>query len=88
MIPEIGHFLIILALWVSIAQTLICFGGAVRSSSRLIAFPRYSSYVIFLLTLAGFCCLATSFLVDDFSINFCGTILVVWKFKRNVFGKT
>jgi len=58
LIPEIGHFLIILALWVSVAQTLICFGGAVRSSPRLIAFPRYSSYVIFLLTLAGFCCLA------------------------------
>ena len=68
MIPEIGHFSIILALWVSVAQTLICFGGAVRSSPRLIAFPRYSSYVIFLLTLAGFCCLATSFLVDDFSV--------------------
>tara|TARA_B110000483_G_scaffold75180_1_gene93575 strand:+ start:3733 stop:5715 length:1983 start_codon:yes stop_codon:yes gene_type:complete len=66
--PEIGHFAIILALCVAIAQAFFSIAGATRGNVSWMAVSRPSAYVLFLLTAFGFCCLVVSFLTNDFSV--------------------
>ncbi len=68
MTPEIGHFAIILALCVAIAQAFFSIAGATRGNVSWMAVSRPSAYVLFLLTAFGFCCLVVSFLTNDFSV--------------------
>lgn len=68
MTPEIGHFAVITALCVSIAQAFLLLVGANRGYGSWMAVARPSSYLLFLLTVVGFVCLVISFLTNDFSV--------------------
>ena len=68
MIPEIGHYALILALCVAVVQgTLPIYGAAVRNSS-LMAVAKPAARGQFLLVLLAFCCLGYAFAVKDFSV--------------------
>jgi|CXWL01.1.fsa_nt_gi cytochrome c-type biogenesis protein CcmF len=68
MIPEIGHYALILALCVAVVQGVLpIYGAAVRNSS-LMAIAKPAARAQFLLVLSAFCCLGYAFAVKDFSV--------------------
>nr|VFK11999.1 MAG: cytochrome c-type biogenesis protein CcmF [Candidatus Kentron sp. LPFa]VFK28009.1 MAG: cytochrome c-type biogenesis protein CcmF [Candidatus Kentron sp. LPFa] len=68
MIPEIGHFSLILALCLSIAQGIIPLIGARRGNAAWMSMATTSAYGQFLFLGAAFACLAYAFVVKDFSV--------------------
>ena len=68
MIPEIGHFALILALCISIAQTVFTILGAQFGYSRWIALARPTAYAQFGFVLLSYICLTMVFLNHDFSV--------------------
>ncbi|MBI2754716.1 MAG: heme lyase CcmF/NrfE family subunit [Betaproteobacteria bacterium] len=73
MIPELGHFALILALCVALAQGLVPLAGAVRGDARWIAFARPAAAVQFVLVACAFGALAWSFAQNDFSVAYVAT---------------
>ncbi len=70
MIPEIGHFSLILTLFVALAQGWMALAGAARANATWIAFARPAARAQFLLVLVSFVLLAWSFAVNDFSVSY------------------
>ena len=70
MTPELGHFALILAFVISIAQGVLPLIGAQRGNAQWIAFARPAAQTQFLLIAIAFGCLAQSFLVNDFSVSY------------------
>lgn len=70
MIPEIGHFSLILALLVALAQGGFALAGAAYGNVRWIAFSRPAARVQFFLISIGFLSLAWAFVVKDFSVAY------------------
>ena len=68
MIPEIGSFVLVLALLVAIVQGTLPLIGAQRGISAWIALARPASSILFLLIAIAFCCLTASFIDNDFSV--------------------
>jgi len=68
MIPELGHFALILALFVSIVQGVFPLLGAHRQRADWVALARPSAQLVFLLVLVSFGCLAQAFIANDFSV--------------------
>ena len=68
MIPELGHFALILALCVSIAQGVLPLVGAHRRHAGWIAFARPAVGALNLLLLVAFACLTVAFVQNDFSV--------------------
>ncbi|CAN7374610.1 heme lyase CcmF/NrfE family subunit [Rhizobacter sp. LjRoot28] len=68
MIPEIGHFALVLALLVSLVQGVLPLLGAHRGRAEWIGLARPSAQLVFLLIAVSFGCLAHAFLVNDFSV--------------------
>jgi cytochrome c-type biogenesis protein CcmF len=68
MIPEIGHFLLWLALAVALAIGVIPMAGAARGRADWMAIGRPATYVLFLLVSLASVCLMTSFVKSDFSV--------------------
>ena len=68
MIPEIGHFALILALCVTIVQTIIPILGAQLGYARWIALARPTAYAQFALVGLSYACLTMVFLNNDFSV--------------------
>jgi cytochrome c-type biogenesis protein CcmF len=68
MIPEIGHFALILALVVACIQGTLPLIGAHRGNAAWIALGRPAAAAQFLLIATAFGCLASSFLNNDFSV--------------------
>ena len=68
MIPELGHFALILALLLAIIQGTLPLIGAARNTPNLIAVARPAARGQFLFVALAFACLAYSFLVSDFSV--------------------
>lgn len=68
MIPEIGHFALVLALLVSLVQGVFPLLGAHRGRAEWIALARPSAQLVFLLIAVSFGCLTHAFLVNDFSV--------------------
>jgi len=68
MIPEIGHFALILALCISIAQTVFTLLGAHFGYARWIALARPTAYAQFAFVLFSYICLTVVFLNHDFSV--------------------
>ncbi len=68
MIPEIGHFALILALALALLQGLLPIAGAVRSNSMLMGMARPLALGHFLFVAIAFGCLAQAFLTNDFSV--------------------
>ncbi|MCC7327817.1 MAG: heme lyase CcmF/NrfE family subunit [Burkholderiales bacterium] len=69
MIPELGHFALILALLVAIAQGVLPMIGAQRRDAALMAIARPAAHAQFLLVAFAFGCLAWSFATADFSVE-------------------
>jgi cytochrome c-type biogenesis protein CcmF len=70
MIAELGHFALILALPVALAQGVLPLAGAARGDARWMAFARPAAAVQFLLVLLAFAALAAAFAQNDFSVEY------------------
>ncbi|HNE11739.1 MAG TPA: cytochrome c biogenesis protein CcsA, partial [Accumulibacter sp.] len=68
MIPELGHFALILALCVALIQGSLPLFGAHRHRLDWIALARPAAVAQTLLLLVAFACLTQAFLVNDFSV--------------------
>jgi cytochrome c-type biogenesis protein CcmF len=68
-IPELGHFALILALLVAIAQGTLPLWGAYRRDPALMAIARPAARAQFVLVALAFGCLAWSFATSDFSVD-------------------
>ncbi len=68
MIPEIGHFALIVALLVAIVQGVLPMIGAARRDSALMAVAVPAARAQFVLVALAFGCLAWSFVNSDFSV--------------------
>ena len=69
MIPELGHFALILALLVAIAQGVVPLVGAHRRDAALMAIAKPAARAQFVLVAFAFGCLAWSFATNDFSVE-------------------
>jgi cytochrome c-type biogenesis protein CcmF len=67
-IPELGHFALVVALALAAAQTLLCFTGAARNRHALMGTARPIAVGHFLFVAGAFAALAWSFVHNDFSV--------------------
>ncbi|MFC5520178.1 heme lyase CcmF/NrfE family subunit [Polaromonas jejuensis] len=68
MIPELGHFLLWLALGVAVILSTLPLAGAARSNVAWMALARPAAYLLFTLVVLSFACLTASFVRHDFSV--------------------
>jgi len=68
MIPEIGHFALILAFMVALAQGVVPLVGAQRGDTAWMAAARPMAAAQFLLIATGFLALVYAYMVSDFSV--------------------
>ena len=68
MIPEIGHFALVLALCVALVQSVLPIVGASRNLPSWISTARPAAYAQLLFTLIAYLCLTWAFLRHDFSV--------------------
>ena len=68
MIPELGHFLLWLALGVALAQGVLPLAGAQRHNAEWMALSRPLARVLFALVALAFLMLVASFVRNDFSV--------------------
>src|SRR2546421_1476240 len=68
MIPEIGQFALILALMLALTLAVLPQIGASRGISQLVAMARPTAQAQFIFVGVAFCCLAYSFINNDFSV--------------------
>ena len=69
MIPELGHFALILALLVAATQGIVPMVGAALNRQRMMAVARPAARMQFVLVAIAFACLAWSFASNDFSVQ-------------------
>ncbi len=69
MIPELGHFALILALLVALVQGVVPMLGAARRDAALMAVAVPAARAQFVLVAIAFGCLAYSFVTNDFSVE-------------------
>src|SRR5260370_28240171 len=67
MIPEIGQFALILALLLALTQATLPLLGATRGNRNWIALAAPAGQAQFIFVAIAFCCLAYSFIRNDFS---------------------
>jgi cytochrome c-type biogenesis protein CcmF len=70
MIPELGHFSLILALCMAVILAIIPIVGATRSVSGWIAVARPTAFAQLLFVAVAYGCLTYSFLTHDFSVKY------------------
>lgn len=70
MIPELGHFALILTLLVAFVLGILPLLGAQRNDVALMALARPAARLLFLLVLVSFGCLAWAFVANDFSVAY------------------
>ncbi len=70
MIPEIGHFALILALCVSLVQTIVPAVGAARGIPGWVAVARPSAYAQLACVMVAYLCLTWAFVTHDFSVHY------------------
>jgi cytochrome c-type biogenesis protein CcmF len=68
LIPEIGHFALILALLLALVQGTLPLAGAARGVREWMALARPAAQAQFLCVLVAFGCLVWSFVTSDFSV--------------------
>src|SRR6202521_448335 len=68
MIPEIGQFALILALVLALTQATLPLIGAARGIPQFVSLARPVAQAQFLFVATAFCCLAYSFISNDFSV--------------------
>jgi len=69
MVAELGHFALILALFVALAQSIIPMWGAQKGDVVMMNASRAGALGLFLLVGLAFGCLTYSFVVSDFSVS-------------------
>ncbi len=69
MIPELGHFALIVALLLALTQAVLPLYGAQRGNFALMAVARPATQGQFAFIALAFACLAWSFLANDFSVE-------------------
>ena len=70
MIPELGHFALILALCVAVAQSVLSFVGASRGNVAWMDAVRPAALTQATLVALSFGCLAYAFISNDFSVDY------------------
>ena len=70
MVPELGHFALLVALAVAGVQTTLPFVGMRNGSAALLGFARPAARVQAGLVLVAYLCLSYAFVVDDFSVRY------------------
>jgi cytochrome c-type biogenesis protein CcmF len=70
MIPELGHFALILALLVAAVQGVVPVVGAHRNSGAWMALARPAARAQFSMIVVAFACLTYAFVNDDFSVKY------------------
>ena len=70
MIPEIGHFSLILSLFVALALGVLSVVGGHTGRSDWMAFARPATQALWLLTAFSFGCLTYAFFTNDFSVSY------------------
>jgi cytochrome c-type biogenesis protein CcmF len=68
MLPEIGHFALVLALMVAIVQSVFPILGAATNNAQWIAMAKPTARAQLLCLIVSFACLTASFLASDFSV--------------------
>jgi cytochrome c-type biogenesis protein CcmF len=68
MIPELGHFALIVALCIACVQALVPLLGAQRGDPNWIALARPAAHGQLVFVVIAFACLAWSFVSNDFSV--------------------
>ena len=68
MIPELGHFALIVALCIALAQAVLPLSGAARGSVAWMNVARPAAQGQFVFVVLAFACLAYSFVNNDFSV--------------------
>ena len=68
MIPEIGHFALVLALVVAVVQSIFPMLGAATNNAQWIAMAKPAARAQFVLLTVSFACLMAAFLESDFSV--------------------
>jgi cytochrome c-type biogenesis protein CcmF len=74
MIPEIGHFALIMALCVAMVQAAVSIGGAQMGIRSWMALSRPAAQVQFIFIVVAFGCLMYAFINDDFSVRYVATV--------------
>ncbi|MCU4675786.1 heme lyase CcmF/NrfE family subunit [Catenovulum sp. 2E275] len=70
MIPEIGHFSLLIALVFAICQSVLPLIGAQKNNADLTALAKPLVYANFTLLTIAMCCLAWAFYFNDFSVTY------------------
>ena len=70
MIPEIGHFALILALCMAIVQSIVPIAGAIRRVPGWMAVARPAVYAQVVFIAVSYACLTHAFITHDFSVNY------------------
>ncbi|MEE9310560.1 MAG: cytochrome c biogenesis protein CcsA, partial [Cocleimonas sp.] len=70
MIPEIGHFALILALSVAIIQGVFPLWGSLTGKPQWITLAKPAAYGQLLFMVISFACLVYAFVVNDFSVKY------------------
>lgn len=68
MVPEVGQFALILALLLAVTQATLPLMGAARGNRPLMAVAAPAGQAQFIFVAIAFCCLAYSFITNDFSV--------------------
>ena len=68
MIPELGHFALIVAFAISIVQSIVPLIGAAKNDSAMISMARPAALVQFLFVGLAYAALTHAFIVYDFSV--------------------
>ena len=68
MIPELGHFALLLALAIALVQAIAPLIGAQRNEPTLIALAKPAALAQFAFAALAFACLTWSYVVSDFSV--------------------
>lgn len=70
MIPELGHFALILALCIALVQSIFPIVGAARGVPGWIAVARPAAYIHLFLVFVAYACLTYAFITHDFSVHY------------------
>jgi cytochrome c-type biogenesis protein CcmF len=70
MIPELGHFALILALICAVVQGVVPLVGAHRNDTAWMTLARPAAQAQFLMVFVAFCCLTYAFIANDFSVSY------------------
>ena len=68
MIPELGHFALIIALVISVVQAVVSLVGAAKNNAALMAIARPASLAQFFFVGLAYAALTHAFIVHDFSV--------------------